>query len=78
MTRRKGHLDSPGVKRRHPAEMGFRKSSPLLNGAANLRKDVVGIGSDEADRAHDNDENYSQHDCIFGNVLAVLIFPELL
>jgi hypothetical protein len=49
----------------------------LLNRTANLREHVVGVRSDEPDGAHYNDENYSQHDCIFCNVLTTLIFPEV-
>jgi hypothetical protein len=53
---------------------GFR----LLYRAADLREHTVGIRTDETDRAHDNDENYRQHDRVFRNVLATLIVPELL
>ena len=50
----------------------------LLNRASYLRKDVVRVRSDEADRAHDNDENDGQHDGVFRDVLALFIIPELL
>jgi hypothetical protein len=50
----------------------------LLNGATNLRKHVVRVRTDEPDRAHDNDQNHSQHHCVFRNVLSTLIVPELL
>jgi hypothetical protein len=50
----------------------------LLNRTANLREDIVGIRPDEPDRAHDNYQNHSQHDCVFCNVLPTLIVPKLL
>ena len=50
----------------------------LLNGAANLGKYIVGVGPDEADRAHDDYQNHSQHHCVFRNVLSTFIVPELL
>jgi hypothetical protein len=54
------------------------RSRRLLNGAADLRKHVVRIRTDEPDRTHDNHENHSQHHCVFRNVLSTLIAPELL
>ena len=50
----------------------------LLNRASNLRKDIVRVRSDQADRANDNDENDGQHDGVFRDVLALFIIPELL
>lgn len=50
----------------------------LLNRAADLGKYVVGIRSDEPDRAHDNNQNHSQHNGVFCDVLATLIVPKLL
>jgi hypothetical protein len=43
-----------------------------------LRKDIVRVGSNQPDRAHDNDENDGQHHGVFRDVLALLIIPELL
>ncbi len=53
-------------------------NGPLLDRAADLREYVVGIRPNQTNRAHDDDENYRQHDGIFRDVLATLIFPELL
>jgi hypothetical protein len=50
----------------------------LLDGAANLRKDIVRVRSNQTDRAHDNYENDRQHHRVFRDVLALLIVPELL
>jgi hypothetical protein len=50
----------------------------LLNRAANLGKYAIRVRADEPNRTHDNYQNHSQHDCVFGNVLATLIVPELL
>jgi len=50
----------------------------LLDRAAYLRKHVIGIRSDEANRSYHDYQNNRQHDCIFGDVLAALIVPELL
>ena len=50
----------------------------LLDRAADLRKHGVRIRSDEPDRAHNDHQNHSQHDCVFRNVLTTLIVPELM
>jgi hypothetical protein len=50
----------------------------LLNRAADLGEYVIRIRPDEPDRAHDDHQNHSQHDCVFRNVLATLIVPKLL
>ncbi len=50
----------------------------LLNRTAYLRKDIVRVRSDQADRAHDNYENDGQHDGIFRDILALFVIPELL
>lgn len=56
--------------------MSSRKTTDrLLNRAPNLRKDIVRVRSDEADRTHDNDENDGQHDRVFRDVLALFIIP---
>jgi hypothetical protein len=59
--------------------MNSRKTTDcLLNRAAYLRKDIVRVRSNQADRAHDNDENDGQHDGVFRDVLALFIIPEQL
>lgn len=50
----------------------------LLDGAANLRENVAGIGADEADRPHDDHENHRQHNRVFCDILTALIAPEAL
>jgi len=50
----------------------------LLDAAANLGEYVVGIRPDEPDRAHNDDQNHSQHNCVFRDVLTLLIVPQLL
>ena len=49
----------------------------LLEGAADLREDVAGVGADQADGADDDDEDDGEHDRVFGDVLTLLIGPEL-
>ena len=49
--------------------------SRLLNRTGNRRKRVISVGTDQAYRADHEHENHSQHDRIFGYVLAVLIVP---
>ncbi len=53
-------------------------SIALLYRAANLGEYVVGIRSDESNRAYDDDQNHSQHHRVLRNVLAMLIIPQLL
>ena len=48
----------------------------LLDGAADLGEYVVGIRSDESNRADNDDQNYSQHYSVFGDILAFLFAPE--
>ena len=50
----------------------------LLNCAANLRENIVGIGADEPYRPHDDDQNHRQHHSVFGDVLTPLIVPQLM
>jgi hypothetical protein len=49
-------------------------SAPTLrNRASNLRKDSVGIGSNQSNCADNDHENYGEHYSIFGDVLAFII-----
>ena len=50
----------------------------LLNSAADLGEYVVGIRSDESNRAYNDDQNHSQHDRVLRDVLTLLIIPQLL
>ena len=50
----------------------------LLDRAANLRKHVVGIRPDEANRSDDDYQDHRQHDRVFRDILAALITPKLL
>jgi hypothetical protein len=54
----------------------FGMESWLLDGAADLREDVVGVGADQTDRAHDDDEDHGQHDRVFGDVLTFFVGPK--
>jgi hypothetical protein len=45
--------------------------SSSLNCAANLRKDVVCVRANQVDCAHQNDEDYGEHDRVFCNSLAL-------
>lgn len=71
------HTPSGVLFRQNASGTRFLGEKSLLDGAANLGKDVVGIGSDEPDRAHDNHKNNRQHHGIFRDILAMLIVPEL-
>jgi len=53
-------------------------NAALLDSATNLREHIVGVRSDEADSADDDDENYSQHHRVLSNVLTTFIIPKLL
>ena len=50
----------------------------LLDRASNLRKYVIGIRADQANRAHDDHKNYRQHDGVFCDVLSAFIRPKLM
>jgi hypothetical protein len=50
----------------------------LTDRAADRREDVVRVGTDQPDRAHDDHQNDRQHDGILGNILTAFIAPELL
>ena len=47
----------------------------LIEAAAYLRENVVGIGTDQSDRAHDEHKDDSQHDSILRDVLALFFIP---
>jgi len=47
----------------------------LVEAAAYLRENVVGVGTDQPDRAHDEHKDDSQHDSIFCDVLAFFFIP---
>ncbi len=47
----------------------------LLNRTGNVGKDVVGVRSDELNRAHYDDQDNGQHHCVFGDILTLVITP---
>jgi hypothetical protein len=51
---------------------------PLLDGTGYVREDVIGIRTDQPDRAHDDDQNNGQHDGVFGDILTALVLYQLL
>jgi hypothetical protein len=55
---------------------GFVGREFLLDRAADVREDVLGVGPDEADGADYNDQDHRQHDGILGYVLTLLVSPE--
>ena len=50
----------------------------LLDGAANVREYVVGVRADEPDRADYDHQDNRQHHRILGDILSLLILPEIL
>src|SRR5580698_6201464 len=50
----------------------------LLNRAANVRENVVGVRADEPDRSHHDHQNHSQHHRVLSDVLTALITPKVL
>ena len=54
-----------------------QEQTHLLQGAADLREHVVGIGADQTHRPDNNDQNYGQHYRVFGNVLTLFVLPML-
>ena len=59
-------------------EILVARGARLTDCAADLREDRIGVGADQAYRANDNDQDYGQHDCVLGDVLALFILPKLL
>ena len=53
-----------------------RAAVRLLDSTGNRRKRVISVGTDQANGADYDHENHSQHDRIFGYILAVLIAPQ--
>jgi hypothetical protein len=49
----------------------------LLDRAADVGEDVLGVGADEADRANYDDKDNREHDGILGYVLTLLVTPQL-
>jgi len=51
---------------------------PLLgNRTRSCREHVVGVSADQPDGTHHKHENYRQHYRVFGDILALLLNPEL-
>ena len=55
----------------------FARECPLLNRAGDGRKCIVGVASDQANRAHHQHQDDGQHDRIFSDVLALVALTEL-
>jgi len=47
-----------------------------LYGAAYRGEYVVGIATDQTNRAHNDNENYCQHHGVLGNVLSFIALPQ--
>jgi hypothetical protein len=70
--------EEKAAKLRRPAAYDLAEGTTvLLNGASDLREHVVGIRPDKANCANHDDENYSQHYCVFGDILATFVVPKL-
>jgi hypothetical protein len=71
-------------KKRHEGNSKFRVlngceiRSRLLYRASGRRKYVVGVRSDQSDRAYDRNQNHCEHDRIFCNVLTCIFQPKLI
>lgn len=59
-------------------EIFTARGSELLDRAADLRKHIVGIRTDQTDRADNDYQDDRQHDRILGDVLTAIIGPKLL
>jgi len=51
-------------------------SSELLDGTADRRKNVVSVTAYQSYGSHYNDEDYRQHNCVFGNILTLFLAPQ--
>jgi hypothetical protein len=49
---------------------------PLLNRTSRLRKDSIGVGTNQSDCADNSDEDHKQHHGILSDVLACIVCPE--
>jgi hypothetical protein len=54
-----------------------RAEQLLSHLAADLREDVIGVATDQAHRANDDDEDHGKHDGIFRHVLPILPHPKI-
>ena len=60
------------------ADVGRRYAvMPLLNSTGRLGEDCVGVRPNQPYCADYNDEDHGQHDSVFGDVLALIVLPEL-
>ena len=48
------------------------------NCAGCLRENVIRLRADQPDRAHHDDQDHSQHHCVLGNVLSLIVGPQVL
>ena len=60
------------------ADVGRRYAvMPLLNSTRRLGEDCVGVRPNQPYCADYNDEDHGQHDSVFGDVLALIVRPQL-
>ena len=69
-------MQFPSTKRPR-IQQGLRGCSVLLDGAGYLGESVIGIRADQTDGADHQNQDYREHHCILGNVLAPIVCPEL-
>src|SRR5579864_592984 len=49
---------------------------PLLKRAGHRRERIVGVGTNQPDGADHQHQDHSQHDRIFGDILALIVYPK--
>jgi len=59
-----------------PEEQKQFIAATSLKGTGYAGKGSVRIAANQANRAHDQNKNYSQHDCVFSDILALFVPPE--
>jgi hypothetical protein len=62
-------------QKQHRTRLSSIRGSRLVNRTGDRGEYVIGIRTDQANRANHDHENHSQHHCIFRDVLTVLIVP---
>src|SRR6266852_8277591 len=59
-------------------DLELNRQRLLTDGAADVGEYVVGVRTNEPDRAHHDHQNHSQHHRILGDILTTVIVPKFL
>jgi hypothetical protein len=70
-------------KRNHPSRSPGKncrcrnaRADSLLNRTGDVGENIIRVGADEPNRAHDDNQDYGQHHGILCNILAFFLTPQ--